>query len=254
MDGASQRLKLLCWPVQLLSGFCTFNWLFCWSWILKSSSWKRKCCDLIYASKQRVCLTWSVCRALQKSNSYLLPAGHCHTQSRSLTNTSGVEWSLEQVCSECAGDSGCSGLGIRCCMMLLVKSFLGCPQLSCWSRAWHQVLFLRALQSFIGLWCNGFPSVLLQEIHPQRDGWHFCAWSSKWKSYTLHLKPCQVFSQIGQATGMECLPGIWGTCAQFPVLSRTFIFCPRQITSVLWFSRSTMGIARLPQLVGSLWG
>lgn len=228
MDGASQRLMELCWSAQLLSGLCTFNWAFGWSWILKPSSWKRKHCDLIYA-RHRVCLIWSVCRALQKPNSYLLPAGHCHTQSRSLTNPSGVEWSLEQVCSKCAGDSGCSGLGIRCCMMLLVKSFLGCPQLSCWSRAWHQALFLRALQNVIGLSCSGFPSVLLQQIHPQSYGWHFCACSSKWKSYTHHLKPCQMFSQIWQATGMGCLPGIWRTCSHFPVLPWTSSSVPGKL-------------------------
>lgn len=141
--------------------------MFCWSWILCSSSWKRKFCDLIYAFKHRVCLIWNVCRALQKSNSYLLPGGHCHTQSRSLTNRlvlsdrlnkcvqsvletvaalglgSGAAWCCLSRTSLAAHSSPADPVpGTRFCSWGLCRILLGCDTVashpSCCSRFTHR--------------------------------------------------------------------------------------------------------------------
>lgn len=192
---------------------------------------------MIYAFKLWVCLIWSVCRALQKSNSYLLPAGHYHTQKQISQIPLVLSDHLNKHVQSVLETMAAVGLWIRCCMMLLVLEVPWLPTV--WrSRAWHQVLFLRVLQNVIGLWCNGIPSCCSRFTQIGMAGTSMHAQASK------NLKPppkamSDVFINVTghwDGLGLECLPGVWGTRCSVPCFAPDFIFCLKQITSLLWLS------------------
>lgn len=133
---------------------------------------------MIYAFKLWVCLIWSVCRALQKSNSYLLPAGHYHTQKQISQIPLVLSDHLNKRVQSVLETMAAVGLWIRCCMMLLV---LEVP--------WLPTVCLAIPCLAPGSLPEGFAErywavmqwhpILLQQIHPNRYGWHFHACSSK---------------------------------------------------------------------------
>lgn len=128
--------------------------------------------------------------------------------------------------------------------------FLGCPQFTWWSRAWHQLLFLRVLWNVIGLWCNGIPSCYSRFTQLGMAGTSMHAQASE-KSQMLHLKPCQMFSQMWLAMGIAW---VWSACQEFEGLMCSSMFCPRlhllpqawYISAVTQFSTSTVEITTLP--------
>lgn len=84
-----------------------------------------------------------------------LPLVSITRKSRSLANTSGVEWSLEQACSKCAGDNGCCWALDQVLLVLEVPWLPAvCLAIPCLAPS----CLPEGLQNVIGLWCNGIPS------------------------------------------------------------------------------------------------
>lgn len=130
------------------------------------------------------------------------------------------------------------GFGSGAAWCCLCWRFLGCPQFVWRSRAWHQVLFLRVLQNVIGLWCNGIPSCCSRFTQIGMAGTSMHAQASKNLKPPPKAMPDVFINVTGHwdGLGLECLPGVWGTRCSVPCFAPDFIFCLRQVTSVLWLS------------------
>lgn len=128
------------------------------------------------------------------------------------------------------------GFGSDVAWCCLHWRFRGCLWFARWSRAWHQVLFLWVLQNAIGLWCNDMLSCcsrftrisvaatcVLKQVKLLLPTWiparcfHECDGPWWWPGLGVHA------SNLRGCLSVSCsVPD--------------FVFCLRQVTSMLWLS------------------